>query len=236
MSVGMVRRVTCVVWARFMEPTATISSATGPAASRLTCGNCGQIHRGVALAPGEKARCVRCNTLLAKGSRFGVDTALACAVAGLVLAVPATLLPFVTVSKLANERVGLLFTGVGTLWHDGMRLLAVWVFVCGGLVPALLLATLIGLAVPGRFGVEPLAPRTLRFLARSLEHWAMPEVQVLAVLVALVKLHTLVNVQVGPGFYCYAGMALLTLCAWRSFENDHAAPGAIHSAAEPCLS
>jgi paraquat-inducible protein A len=193
------------------------------------------MHRVVALAHGQKAWCVRCGSLLAKGSRFGLDTALACAVGGFILAFPAAMLPFVTVSKLASERVGLLFTGVATLWHDGMRLLAIWVTICGALVPFLLLGTLALLGLPARFGWTPVAPRLLALAARALEHWAMPEVQVLAVLVALVKLHTLVGVSIGPGFWCYAGMSLLTLLAWRSFELDSAAPGTVRLARKAVL-
>jgi paraquat-inducible protein A len=210
-----------------MEPPVDHPITAAPDRRRFTCHSCGQMHRVVPLAPGEKAWCVRCNTPLAKGSRFGVDTALACGVAGLILAVPAALLPFVTVSKLANERVGLLFTGVATLWEDGMQLLAIWVTACGALAPLLLLGTLTGLLLPARLGWQPFAPRTLTLSARAVEHWAMPEVQVLAVLVALVKLHTLVGVRIGPGFWCYVALSLVTLLGWRSFELDTAAPGMI---------
>lgn len=194
--------------------------------SRFDCRLCGQTHRVVALSVGERARCAQCGAVMAKGARHGIDAALAFALSGLIFALPAALLPIVTVSKFANERAGVLFTGVAALWEGGMRMVAVWVLICGALTPVLLLGAIVALALPLRFGWASVAARPLATAARVFEHWAMPEVHVLAMLVALIKLHTLVGVSIGPGFWCYAAMSFLTLLAWNNFDLAGALPAA----------
>jgi paraquat-inducible protein A len=186
--------------------------------AHLTCRLCGTGHRLVRLAPGETARCTRCDGVLAKGIRGG-DVPLVFCVTGLVLALPACFLPFISAGKLGAERVSTLLTGVGALWNNGMRAIALLILLCGALLPVLLLATLAVLQAPPRmtawFASRDLLART----ARMLELGAIPEVQVLAVLVALTKLGSQVNVTIGPAFWCYCAMALCLLIAERSFDH-----------------
>lgn len=186
-------------------------------AARLTCPLCGHDHQPIPLAPGERAFCLRCNTVLAHGPHFGRDAALVFALTGLILAVPASVLPFVTAGKFGQERGGLLFSGVEGLWAHDMRLLAIWVLLCGMVVPIALLGILAGGLWRARQGWSQGPSEFLSRAAHAMGYWAIPEVQVLAVLVALIKLGTLVNVTIGAGFWAYAGMSFSLLLAWQSF-------------------
>ncbi len=199
----------------------------------LACPLCGKDHRRVPLAPGETARCTRCDGVLARGTRGGEIPLVLC-VTGLILAMPACFLPFISAGKLGAERVSTLFTGVGTLWGHGMRALAVLVLLCGALLPILLLCALCVLQAPPRLTRWIASTDLLARAARALELGAIPEVQVLAVLVALMKLGSLVDVTIGPGFWFYCAMSVCLLAAQRSF--DHGALSArrpVRGAAEP---
>lgn len=199
-----------------VAPSAVSGELTG--STVLRCRLCDHVHRSVGLQPGERALCVRCGALLGKRSRWGRDAALAFTLAGLAFSVPALLLPVVTAGKFGSERVAHLFTGSYALWDGEMRLLALWVTLCGALAPVLLLGTLAALLIPPKLHQPVPREHLLWRLAYALEHWAMPEVHVLGVLVAFTKLGALVNVSFGPGFWFYSAMAVASLLAWRSFE------------------
>ncbi|MFT3781547.1 MAG: paraquat-inducible protein A [Nibricoccus sp.] len=183
----------------------------------LVCSLCGQKHQPIPLAAGEKAFCSRCGHLLQRCSRFGRDSTLAIVVTGLVLALPAYYLPFISTGKFGMERGGLLVSGIEGLWIHDMRLLAVWVALCGVAAPLLLLLLLATVLSPVSRKIAYRGQRILVRIAHALSYWAMPEVHVLAVLVALIKLGSLVDVSIGLGFWAYAGMSACVLIAWRGF-------------------
>lgn len=156
--------------------------------------------------------------MLARRGIFGRGAALAYTLTGLCLIVPAFTLPFATISKFGGAHASLLFTGIVALWQHGMIWLAVWAATCGIIAPAFLLGIVAALQVQARWGKNSTTSGPLARAARTIEYWSMPEVHILAVLVAFIRLGTLVNVTAGPGLWCYAGMALAALLAWQSFD------------------
>jgi len=176
----------------------------------------------IPLQPGEKALCSRCDSVLAQGSRLGAHGTLVFSLTTLALAIPAMTLPFISAGKFGEERVSRLFTGVGSLWNNGMRGVAVLVFLLGGLLPLLLAALLATVEISRRLRRSWVGFDYAFRLARALEPWAIPEVQVLAVFVALIKLGSLVTVTIGLGCWCYCAMTVCLLVTQRSFDFDAA--------------
>jgi paraquat-inducible protein A len=184
----------------------------------LHCSLCGQAHRPTPIRPGQRATCVRCGTLMAEGGRLGQNGCLALAVTGLILCLPAVALPFVTLAKFGNERTVLLTDGFLGFWSQGFGLVGVIVLLAGTLAPVGLLGLLVAVQLAPRLHATKEVSATLHRWTERVEYWAMPEVQVLGVLVAFFKLGDIVDVAVGPGLYCYAAASFFTLLAWRCFK------------------
>jgi paraquat-inducible protein A len=192
-------------------------------APHLTCPLCVQEHAPVRLHWTQRARCVRCGAAIAAPGLLGRQAAPAFAVAGALLIVPAVLLPFATVSRIGPPRATVVFDGALALWQHGMPWMAGWVALCGTIVPALLLLALVATSWSTRRGAKPRSGGAGPTAVRVLQTWAMPEVQVLAVLVAFVRIEQLADVELGPGFWCYAAMSVALVIAWRT--RVMAAPG-----------
>ena len=121
---------------------------------------------------------------MAERAWVGRGAALALAASGLFLALPALLLPFVGLQEFGRIRTTHLTVGFTGLWSHGYSTLGAWVLFCGILAPAALLGLLVFILATD--GLESWRPvnRRLRGFATFIEYWAMPEVQVLGVLVA----------------------------------------------------
>jgi paraquat-inducible protein A len=184
----------------------------------FTCRLCGFEHAPMRLARRRRALCIRCGATLARRSLLGPEAATAFAATGAILLIPSLLLPFATVSRVGPSRATSLLEGAGALWDHDMPALAGWVILCGLLAPALLLLGLLGAMINGDSSRSETSGWSK--LVHTIEAWSMPEVYVLSVLVALVRVHVLADVAIGAGFWCYAAMSVLLMMAWRNFTLE----------------
>ncbi len=184
----------------------------------LACPECGQIQRLPAIASG-RLDCRRCGNTLERATGRGLDPALACALATLILLAPANSLILLHVSVAGITEQSHLASGVALLWDRGWVFTAVVValqavafpFLRFGLLAASLAA--IRLGRPGRW-----TGPAFRW-AERLDFWAMPDVFLIGFLIGYSRLAPFVPVRVGPGGWCLVGAAFMTMLTRATMDR-----------------
>ena len=187
----------------------------------LSCDACGLTQRVDPLAPGMSAECIRCGSTVATRARGGPDTTLALTIAALVLYLPANIYPILTMHLYGNDSENTIWDGVVSLMQHDEYFVAAIVFLASIVIPLLKLLGLFFLVVSAKLG----SGRRLRGRTRiyqfidAIGPWAMLDVFLLAVLVALVKLGDLARVVPGPGLVAFTCVVVLTILASQSFDS-----------------
>lgn len=168
---------------------------------------------------GDKAHCPRCGYLLQRPRKQSIERTLALSLAGLILIVPANLLPMVGIKIFGNSHDGTLWSGVSALLKEDMWAVAVLVLFSSVLLPLVNigLAFLISLHLFFKKSSVHLT-RWMRWL-QHLNEWAMLEVYALGIIVACVKLAGMAELRFGFGLYAF--VALLIVNAMLSHELDY---------------
>jgi len=186
----------------------------------VACETCGLVQRLPQLAPGLIAECVRCGARLAHGHDGSLTRTAAFSLAALMFYLPANLYPILRLEWYGVHSEKTALDGAIALFREGQPMIATIVFLASIAVPFLKLVTLFYLVATVR--LRSAAWRRQRvWIFRALElvgPWAMLDVFVMSVLVALVKLGELATLVAGPGLFSFMAVAVLTILASSSFD------------------
>jgi paraquat-inducible protein A len=176
--------------------------------SLVVCERCGKAHRWRLLGPGAVARCTRCEAVLGRGHRLGVETVLALTVTALIVFLIASFTDVISIRLGGNIVATTLPGAVRSAWRDGEQLVAVAAAVTALIAPALFILLRLYVLVPLAVGKVPagfgLCARALHEVSR----WNMVEVLTVGGLLSLVRLAALAEATPGPAMFA---LGLLTL-------------------------
>jgi paraquat-inducible protein A len=193
-----------------------MSELNSPAEEMVACETCGAVLRlDTSLADGGY-RCPRCGSVLRRYRPNGRAQTAALALAALVLYIPANMYPMLTMQAIGRQTENTVWDGVVSLYHDGMWFVATIVFCASIIVPVLKILGLFFLALGGRRWPRE-AVRIYKII-RWLGPWAMLDVFLLAVAVALVKFGAFGTIIPGPGITAFAMVVVLTILASSCFD------------------
>ena len=186
----------------------------------VSCPTCGLRQLVEPLPPNRTAECARCGSFLAAGARGSLQATAAFAIAALVLYVPANIYPILRMHFYGAYSESTVWDGVVSLAQHDQWFVAAIVFVASIAIPLVKLVVLLYLVITTTLHRRRwLRERTriYRFVD-VIGPWAMLDVFLLAVLVALVKLGALATILPGPGLIAFACVVVFTMLASASFD------------------
>lgn len=188
--------------------------------SILTCNVCEQAHAMPPLPAGSVARCVRCGSRLSVRSHNSLHRTAALSLAALILYVPANILPILHLELYGAVSENTVWDGVVKFYYDGSYFISAIVLVASIIIPLFKLFGLFFVTVTAGLRVGWLRKtRTLLFqFIETIGRWAMLDVFVVAIWVAVVKIGQLANVYPGKGLLPFGCVVVLTLLASASYD------------------
>ena len=188
--------------------------------SFVVCETCGLAQRLPDLPPGTIAECARCGSRLARANHNSLARTAAFSLAALMFYLPANLYPILRLEWYGTHSENTAWDGALTLFRQGQPVIGIIVFLASIVIPFLKLLTLFYLVATVRFR-STVWRRQRAWIYRGLEFigpWAMLDVFVMSILVALVKLGELATVLPGRGLFSFMAVAVLTIIASQSFD------------------
>lgn len=188
--------------------------------SIIACGICGLEQRAEEVRPGTKLVCCRCGSIVRSRGAESLQRTAAFSLAALILYIPANIYPILRMEHYGAHSESTVWDGCARLFQAGQWLVAAIVFLASILIPLFKLLGLFYLAVTVKSGSTG-RRRERTWVYRTLDAigpWAMLDVFLLSVLVALVKLERLATILPGKGLLAFTLMVVLTILATAAFD------------------
>ena len=183
----------------------------------ISCKTCGLIQRLDHVPPGHKVECARCGELIFRHPGYSRALTASFSLAALFLYVPANIYPVLSMHYLGRETENTVWGGIHALWRDGMWGVAMIVFTASMLVPFLKLIGLFFVVTVPNSRWQILRTRIHKTI-ELMGPWAMLDVFLLAIMVAVIRFGRFATVIPGPGIVAFTAVVVLTLLASASYE------------------
>ncbi len=191
-----------------------------PHASIMACQDCDLLHRARVLRNGEWAMCSRCGAMLYRKRRNSLDQPLVFSLTAFIFFCMANLFPFLTFKYEGRVQDSVLYTGVKELFVQDMWAVATLVFVVSIAIPLLKILGMLYVLLPLKWNRHFGHAAPVFRIVEALHPWAMVDVYMLGVIVAMVKLSDFSTLVPGIALYSFAGL-LLSMAAAGATLDPH---------------
>ncbi|WP_370226220.1 paraquat-inducible protein A [Pararhodobacter marinus] len=202
---------------------------TGALSDLIVCPSCDALYKVAEVPTGGRARCGRCGHSLMAPRENAMARIVMLAATSLVLMTAALFFPFIEITAGGITRRTSVLDAALTFSQSLSLPLALAVAAFIIVLPVLRLLAIVYALAPMSLGwYAPRHARTALRLAEEAKPWAMAEIFILGVAVALVKIAGLAHVGLGAAFWALALLVLVNilndnfmcrLTLWRTLEQ-----------------
>ncbi len=175
----------------------------------MACQECDLLQRIPPLPVGGRARCARCGFGLAARPTDPLELPLALTLTALIVFIVANAMPLMDLEAVGRYASTTILGGARQMWLDGERLTAIIVTFCAVIAPAFYLLLMLTVLLAARRPPLPHWSGELLRWGLHMQPWAMYDVMLLGILVALIKIAELATVEPGVGMYAMGLLAVL---------------------------
>jgi paraquat-inducible protein A len=209
------------------KPTRT-SIASSDLADLVACPVCDTLYHFPSIPQGGQGRCSRCHHLLIAPRANAMTRIVMLAVTATILMITAISFPFLTISTHGLKQQASVIDTI-LAYSDGL-MVPLSLAMAGLIVvlPLTRLSAILYAVAPMALGHRPARGAAQAFrVAEQLKPWAMAEVFIVGVAVALVKVGGLATLTIGPAFWAFAALVVITvlkdnfmssLIIWKTLE------------------
>lgn len=178
----------------------------------LACPTCDALLRDVDVSAGQVACCPRCATEIETPRPRAMTRILMLALSTLILMAAAVTFPFLEVDTMGIANRATLFDAIRAFAGGLTVPLTIAMAALVVVLPAMRAMALIYVLAPMALGWAP-GRYAIGFfrVAESLRPWAMAEIFIVGVSVALIKVAGLAHVTFGPAFWAFVALVIVTL-------------------------
>ncbi|HQT79259.1 MAG: hypothetical protein B7Z80_16140 [Rhodospirillales bacterium 20-64-7] len=186
----------------------------------IACPDCAAVQSLPAQPRSGHLDCWQCGGVLEHRTGRSVDAALACAIATMLLMLPANLMPLVMVRPLSGISVSTyLGSGCALIWEQGWPLIAIVLGLQALLLPFFRFGLLIAALTAIRLHKRPhWVGRAFRY-AEMLDLWAMPDVLLAGGILGYGRVAVVMPARIQPGGWCLIAAALLSMLTRATLDR-----------------
>ena len=187
----------------------------------IICPECDLLLPEIESPTGYSVSCPRCGKRLSKRKKNSVVRTFVLSMTGLLLYLPAVLLPLMTFKSLGFSDSANVIESIVNFYINDYYFVSLMVFLSALIFPLLLLTMIFVISFHLLREHYPSYLRTLFRNYLHLEEWAMIEVYLLGIMITIIKMVDSSEIVYQPGIFCFVSLVLLSLATSTTIDKEH---------------